>query len=171
MSAWRARLLHYRRAAPVQILRVAPLPWPWKRWIIWAISPRYGIGVCAIIQDEAGDVLSLLSAYSRQWQLPGGGVKYGESLEQAVRREAKEELGLQLCDLRLTVLLDDTSGRGLHAVYRASLAPGRIQLSEEHTRWRYASVENLSPFFRRCVARALASPAPSIATDTINYTE
>jgi nucleoside triphosphatase len=171
MVAWRARLRHYRRLAPVLIMRTAPLPWRWKRWMVWAISPRYGIGVYAIIQDEAGAVLSLLSAYSERWQLPGGGVKYGESLEQAMHREAREELGLELKNLRLTLLLDDTSGRGLHAVYRAALGAGVIRLSEEHTQWRYLSTGGLSPFYRRCVVRALASPEPFVMTDRVGYAE
>lgn len=39
--------------------------------------------------------------YQRQWYLPGGGVKKGETIEAAARREAAEELGATLGELRL----------------------------------------------------------------------
>jgi ADP-ribose pyrophosphatase YjhB (NUDIX family) len=153
----RERALRRLRELRIVLLRRTPLSWRSKRWLIWALSPRYALGVHATITDAGGRALALRSAYSRLWQLPGGGVGYGESLETAMRREAREELGLDLRALRLVALQRDASGRGLHALFRAELATGAIRLSEEHTEWRYLPVDELPPFYRRCATNALSA--------------
>ncbi|MBN1913741.1 MAG: NUDIX domain-containing protein [Candidatus Omnitrophica bacterium] len=56
--------------------------------------------VDAIIEIEGGIVLIERSNPPFGWALPGGFVDYGESLEDAVIREAKEETGLDLEDLK-----------------------------------------------------------------------
>ncbi len=58
------------------------------------------LAVDAII--EIGDKIVLIRRKNPPygWALPGGFVEYGETLEQAVRREAMEETGLELLDLR-----------------------------------------------------------------------
>ena len=56
--------------------------------------------VDAIIEINGGIVIIKRSNPPFGWALPGGFVDYGESLEEAVIREAREETGLQIADVR-----------------------------------------------------------------------
>ncbi len=56
--------------------------------------------VDAIIEINDGIVLIQRSNPPFGWALPGGFVDYGESLENAVKREMKEETNLELADLK-----------------------------------------------------------------------
>lgn len=52
--------------------------------------------VDVIIEIEGGIILIKRKNPPSGWAIPGGFVDYGESLEDAVRREAKEETGLEV---------------------------------------------------------------------------
>ncbi len=52
------------------------------------------LGVRGVVRDEGGRILLVRHTYVPGWMLPGGGVDHGESLEEAVVRELREETGV-----------------------------------------------------------------------------
>jgi 8-oxo-dGTP pyrophosphatase MutT (NUDIX family) len=79
---------------------------PWKRLQYWAcrlwwrIARPLTLGARVILVQE-GRVLLVRHTYRDSWFLPGGGVRKGEAIEAAARREAAEEVGATLGRLRL----------------------------------------------------------------------
>lgn len=58
---------------------------------IWSVIKPISVGVrILLIQNE--HILLVRHSYQDLWYLPGGGVKYGENLEDAARREISEEV-------------------------------------------------------------------------------
>lgn len=62
-------------------------------------GPSIATGV--IIKNDQGEIfLGKSIHYSGRWIIPEGHLKYGETLEDCVRREIMEELGIKLKNLR-----------------------------------------------------------------------
>jgi len=67
---------------------------------LWRIRPNPVPTVDVIVEREGGVVLIKRKNPPYGWALPGGFVEYRESLEEAARREIKEETNLQVKELR-----------------------------------------------------------------------
>ena len=66
----------------------------------WSIARPITVGVRVLLIRD-GRLLLVRHTYQDAWYLVGGGVERGETLEQAVRREAGEEVGAKLGALDL----------------------------------------------------------------------
>lgn len=75
---------------------------------------RQRVIVCPVIQNEGEYLLCKMAAdrgvFPGQWALSGGGMETGESMETALRREIREELGEELCitEIKPWAFRDDT---------------------------------------------------------------
>ena len=68
----------------------------------------YRVSVKALIKDAKGDVL-VLKENQDTWSLPGGGLDHGEKPDLGIKRELKEELGIDMIkvgDIRRTLTFE-----------------------------------------------------------------
>ena len=86
----------------------------------------------AILDDDSNMLLLLRSEKSRwmpkKWGLPGGKIESGETAEEAVIRETKEEASLNIQNL---TYLKDLSNKSVDLFYTTSY-DGNVQIDFEH---------------------------------------
>ena len=61
----------------------------------WFVARPFSIGVLALVVDDEGRILLVEQTYRSGWYLPGGGVRRKEGLDDALRRELREEVGVE----------------------------------------------------------------------------
>ncbi len=85
--------------------------------------------VCACIRRDGGRQVLLsvrhapgVSGLDGKWELPGGKIEFGETPEQAIVREIREEIGIDVSPLRLLPHLQTNVWEYPHAVHQVVLA-------------------------------------------------
>ena len=104
-------------------------------------------GGSALVTDEHGRILMQRRTDSGNWSLPGGVMDIGETLQQCVIREVKEETGL---DIAVTGLLgiytdpahviayaDGEVRQEFNITYLGQVTGGTITVSDESTEVRF----------------------------------
>jgi ADP-ribose pyrophosphatase YjhB (NUDIX family) len=89
---------------------------PVRRSLTWLAHAKFIHGVSGVIVDERGRVLLLKHRFwkEQRWGLPGGLAQHGETLGATLRRELREETGLEV---RPTLLLRVKTAQGRMAEF------------------------------------------------------
>jgi ADP-ribose pyrophosphatase YjhB (NUDIX family) len=95
------------------------IPYFMRRLVVRATQDSFTVSAAAVVRNAAGEVL-LLDHHIRPrsgWGLPGGFIEHGEQPEEGVRREVREEAGLELDEVRLIRVR--TAGAHIEMVFAA----------------------------------------------------
>lgn len=116
--------------------------------------------VCPLIQHEGAYLLCKMAddrgVFPGQWALSGGGVEPGERIEEALRREIREELGDKLVlreitpwtfrdDIRLKTLADGSQEEiyMIYLIYDCISANREVTINEEFQAYAWVTPQEL----------------------------
>ena len=138
-------------------------------------SAQFRIGVFALIFDEDQRVLL---AYRRDidwWNLPGGGMEHGETVEEALRREVREETGLEVEVECLVGVYSKPQKQEVVLTFRCRVTGGELTATEESRECRYFAPDDLPlntlPKHRQRVEDALLNLPHAVLRNQLSTSE
>ena len=105
-------------------------------------SAQFRIGVYAVILHD-GRVLLALRDNIDWWNLPGGGMESGETVDEAVRREVYEETGLEVAVERLIGVYSKPQKQEVVLLFRCAITGGTLMATEESRECRFFAPDDL----------------------------
>jgi ADP-ribose pyrophosphatase YjhB (NUDIX family) len=95
--------------------------------------PRFAVTAGGIVTDSRGRLLLLKHRFrpGSGWGLPGGFMEQGEQPEEALRRELREEIGLEVTELKLFTTRAFKKPKQVEIVFLARAVGDTDQLSFE----------------------------------------
>lgn len=99
-----------------------------------------GVGVGAVILNKDGNILLIKRGPRSQneiglWAFPGGAMEFGETFSEAIKREVKEELGVNIKPLvylkPINQIIKTEKQHWVAVPYICKLSTGKIKIQEE----------------------------------------
>ena len=110
-------------------------------------STVYRVVAKALITDPAGKILVVKEGQDF-WSLPGGGLEHGESAQDCIKREIKEEIGIEDVEIgdiiySTNVYLDRKDIWMTWIVYKAKIAASDFVFGDGVTDAKYINIEDI----------------------------
>jgi 8-oxo-dGTP pyrophosphatase MutT (NUDIX family) len=102
-------------------------------------TPKHFVSVAAVIADDHGRALLIQRRDNGHWEPPGGVLELSETIEEGLRREAREETGLDIEPIALTGVYKNMPRSVIALVFRCKATGGNLAVSDEVITFRWAS--------------------------------
>lgn len=104
-----------------------------RRWTVRLSHPLFAVTAGAVVTDARGRVLLLKHRFrpGAGWGMPGGFIEEGEQPEEALRRELREEIGLEVEQLKLVTTRAFKKPKQVEIVFMARAVGNPDQLNFE----------------------------------------
>ena len=102
-------------------------------------SARHSVSVAGVIIDDHGQALLVQRRDNHHWEPPGGVLEPGETIQDCLRREVREETGLDVEPVAVTGIYQNMTRNIIALVFRCKITGGDLATNEEATAFRWAS--------------------------------
>ena len=111
----------------------------------------------AVIRNASGEVLILRQADGAIWLLPGGRMEGNEGITDSLRREVREETGMEI-EIGEPVAVDISETHSTYAIaFLCTVRSADPVLSDEHTELRWVAPDELPNYlWYKKIAETLA---------------
>jgi ADP-ribose pyrophosphatase YjhB (NUDIX family) len=139
-----------------------------RRAGVWLTQPRFAVTAGAVVSDEGGRVLLLRHVLRKGsgWGVPGGFLKACEQPAEAIRRELREETGLELDSVELALVRALEHVHQIEIIFRCRMRAAALEGLEkgfEIDRAEWFARDELPPSLsadqRRLIERVLGDGA------------
>jgi 8-oxo-dGTP diphosphatase len=114
--------------------------------------PRHSVSVSGVIPDDHGRVLLIRRRDNQHWEPPGGVLELDETIHDGLRREIREETGLDIEPDALTGVYKNMPRGIIALVFRCKITGGHLTANDEATAFRWADQADI----RRLTSEAYA---------------
>jgi len=104
----------------------------------------HSVSVAGVIVDDHGRALLIQRRDNHRWEPPGGVLELGESIDDGLRREVREETGLDVEPIALTGVYKNMKRGIIALVFRCKAAGGEPSISDETEAYRWADESDIS---------------------------
>jgi 8-oxo-dGTP diphosphatase len=130
-------------------------------------QPHYSVSVAGVVINDDGDVLLIQRRDNGHWEPPGGILELDEAIKDGVRREVREETGLEVEPETLTGVYKNMPRGIVSLVFRCRVVGGTLTETPEAraARWvKSADVASLAAnaFAIRVLDGVRGDPVPAI---------